>query len=928
MKMKKKGWFILTLVLLSCITQAQVKIGNNPAVIDPNAILEMESTSKGMLLPRMTTEQRDAIADPSPSMLIYNLTEKCINIYNDDDEDWRSLCGDKGAGTAVYSVDCNSLLVSGTYTRGLELDPDDNQISIDIEVSDPGTYNIVANSGGMYFAASGTFTATGQQTVVLRGQGYPLVAGPNFIVLDFKGAVCTTVINVINGLAVITSCGTAGALAGNTLLVAGTPISSGTVYKSYNPGPAYTGGNVFGMTSSIVNGIRIASPVNGQLTGSGAAIDYVLSGTPETAGNTTVSFSLNGFACSFVVPVLSGSGRASAINCSAAAAGTYQVGTPVTASNTKVVLVSVPNAASAGTFYLRTDTQNGIYFESNVVTLGAGNNQVVTLYAKGTPASPGANTYTLYVSSSATAFVSCTFSVTATLPAVIPDFGTISCSPLSPSSSYIKANNRGAEDRFGGYWNFSNPNMGKSSKISADGLTLAVGAPYEDGNITGGPIGAPDNNSWSNAGAVYIYTRTALNANWTFQVKIKPQQLGPNDNFGNSIDLSNNGNTLVVGSVNEDGSGIKVNPTVNDGAVDAGAAYVFSRSGTTWTQQAYLKASQTDAGDHFGISVAISGDGNTVAVGAMDEDGSGGINSAPDGNSLSAGAVYTYTRSGSTWSFEAYIKPNVTSVSTKGNNFGGDVALSDNGNTLAVGAYKEDGANGGINPLPNVSAPDAGAAYVFTRSGSTWSQQAYIKAGNSSGFVSKGDYFGLSVDLDASGNILAVGAPYEDGNGKNVNPGANESAANSGAAYVYNRSGSAWAFTAYLKASNTGAGDNFGASVGIAGNGNFIIVGAPLEDTYSNCVTADNTNTRESSGAAYYYGLVTGNWQSAFKFKANAANSINSYDVFGNCVSLSADGRTFAGSFGGDDGNGSGINGSVNNSNNGTNSGAVAVYTK
>src|SRR5688572_24260362 len=151
----------------------------------------------------------------------------------------------------------------------------------------------------------------------------------------------------------------------------------------------------------------------------------------------------------------------------------------------------------------------------------------------------------------------------------------------------------------------------------------------------------------------------------------------------------------------------------------------------------YVKASNTGANDAFGISVALSADGNTLAVGAYFEDSS-------------AGGVYVFGRSGCAWSQQAYVK---ASNAGAGDAFGVSVALSADGNTLAVGAYFEDSGTPGVNSTPDEAAFSSGAAYVFSRSGGVWSQQAYVKASN----TGAGDLFGVSVALSADGNTLAVG---------------------------------------------------------------------------------------------------------------------------------------------------------------------------
>ena len=176
------------------------------------------------------------------------------------------------------------------------------------------------------------------------------------------------------------------------------------------------------------------------------------------------------------------------------------------------------------------------------------------------------------------------------------------------------------------------------------------------------------------------------------------------------------------------------------------------RSGTTWTQQAYVKASNTDAGDDFGYSVAL--DGNTLAVGARQEasnaTGIGGDDT--DNSAMGRGAVYVFVRSGTSWTQQAYVKASNTEADDW---FGHSVALD--GDMLAVGArYEDSNATGIDGDESDNSAMDSGAVYVFARSGTTWMQQAYVKASN----TGAGDWFGQSVAL--AGDTLAVAAIQEE----------------------------------------------------------------------------------------------------------------------------------------------------------------------
>ena len=268
---------------------------------------------------------------------------------------------------------------------------------------------------------------------------------------------------------------------------------------------------------------------------------------------------------------------------------------------------------------------------------------------------------------------------------------------------------------------------------------------------------------------------------------IKASNTSADDGFGFSVSLSSDGNTLAVGGISEDSSATGINGDQNDNAaVSAGAVYVFVRNGSLWEQQAYIKASNTDAEDLFGFSVSLSSDGNTLAVGAFGEDSNAtGINGDQNDNLANiSGAVYVFTRSGSVWEQQVYIKASNTGELDF---FGGSVSLSADGNTLAVGAIEESSSATGINgDQTDNSAPVSGAVYVFTRSGYAWEQQAYIKASN----TDADDLFGASVSLSADGNTLAVGASREDSSATGINGDQSDNAAvNAGAVYVFTRYG-------------------------------------------------------------------------------------------------------------------------------------------
>jgi len=242
------------------------------------------------------------------------------------------------------------------------------------------------------------------------------------------------------------------------------------------------------------------------------------------------------------------------------------------------------------------------------------------------------------------------------------------------------------------------------------------------------------------------------------------QQAKVTGGYSVSLDL----NTAIAGAPFEDGAG-----------TDRGAAYVHTRSGTTWTQQQKLTASDTEDGDIFGASVAI--DGDTAIVGAPYES-TGGTQS---------GAAYVFTRSGSTWTEQQKL---VASDASSFSEFGASVAIS--GNTVIVGAYQDNGAGS-----------SRGAAYVFTRSGSTWTQQQKLAASDPEDFA----YFGWSVSIQNDDAV--VGARLKGDGGSNR-----------GAAYVFTRSGATWTQQQKLTASDTADNDEFGISVSI--DQNTVIVGA------------------------------------------------------------------------------------------------------
>ena len=445
-------------------------------------------------------------------------------------------------------------------------------------------------------------------------------------------------------------------------------------------------------------------------------------------------------------------------------------------------------------------------------------------------------------------------------------FSSITDARAGSQQAYLKASNPAAGDQFG-------------QSVAVAGDTMVVGAPLEDGGAT-------------NSGAAYVFVRGA--GSWVQQAYLKASNAGMDDNFGVSVAIS--GDTVVIGASREDSDAVGVNgDSSNDNASNSGAVYVFVRNGTNWTQQAYVKPSNTGMSDLFGAAVSVSGD--TLAVGAYQEDSNAtGANGDGSNNSIvDSGAAYIFVRSGTNWTQQAYLK-----ASNRGtvDQFGRALALSSD--TLVVGSPLEDSSALGVNGNQGDNTASAsGAAYVFVRSGTNWTQQAYLKASN----TGAGDSFGTSVAV--SGDTLAVGANGEDSQATGVNGDEfSNGSLNSGAAYVFVRSGVDWTQQAYLKASVTQTNQAFGTAVSVSGN--TLVIGA--------------TGEVSNAGAAYVFTRSGADWASQSRL---GASNPEADDQFGISVSISGD-TVVTGAFL-EDSSATGVNGSQNN-NGALNSGAAYVF--
>jgi hypothetical protein len=475
-----------------------------------------------------------------------------------------------------------------------------------------------------------------------------------------------------------------------------------------------------------------------------------------------------------------------------------------------------------------------------------------------------------------TDWLAVTYKVQSCVGAVCDDSNVVSSLNSALATGYVKASNTGEQDRFGA-----------ALAVSADGNTLAVGAPGDDsgantidGDEADDCAGAAANCA-GDSGAVFVYVND--NGSWSRQAYVKPANTGTGDQFGAALDMSADGDVLVVGAPFEDSNG---SGPGDDSAADSGALYVFTRAGVSWSQQAYLKASNAEAGDNFGHAVALAGVGTTLAAGAPFEDGNGSGGEG-DNSALASGAVYVFADGGGgAWSQQAYVK---ASNAEAGDGFGQTVALADSGNTLAAGAPFEDSSAGGGEG--DNSAADSGAAYVFTRAGVSWSPQPYVKAAN----AETEDNFSRAVALAGDGATLAVGATGEDGAAFPTvdeeddceGPAPQNCAEESGAVYVYASVSGAWSPQDYLKASNVDAGDLFGSAIELSVDGGTLAVGAIGEASRSSGVGGEKTdNFAVGSGAVYLFERSASVWsEGAYVKSGNSGEG----DNFGQDIGLSGD---------------------------------------
>ncbi|DAC72796.1 MAG TPA: hypothetical protein DSN98_03175 [Thermoplasmata archaeon] len=356
--------------------------------------------------------------------------------------------------------------------------------------------------------------------------------------------------------------------------------------------------------------------------------------------------------------------------------------------------------------------------------------------------------------------------------------------------------------------------------VSLDGDTALIGA-------------FNDNADADLYGSVYIFTRSGTT--WTQQAKLIPTAGGYYDYFGYAVSLD--GDTALIGA-----PGNSFNP------IYPGAAYVFTRTGTTWTQQARLDPSDGQDGDYFGNSVAL--DGDTAIIGSEYFSGTG--------------SAYVFTRSGITWTQQTKLIP---PDGFNGELFG--LSVSVEGNTALIGALLDDD-----------NGPGSGSAYVFSRSGTTWTQQAKLLATDGASL----DSFGISVAL--FGDNALIGAEWDNDNGEK-----------SGSAYVFTRAGATWTQQAKLLPSDGTTQDLFGHSVSLAND--TALIGANEDDATGNY-----------SGSAYLFTRSGTTWTQQEKLLPADPTE---QKLFGESVSLDGD---------------TALIGAYGDGTNGPGSGSTYVFTK
>ncbi|WP_187265511.1 FG-GAP repeat protein [Reinekea thalattae] len=381
--------------------------------------------------------------------------------------------------------------------------------------------------------------------------------------------------------------------------------------------------------------------------------------------------------------------------------------------------------------------------------------------------------------------------------------------------AHIKADNIKEYNRFG-----------TSVSLSKDGNILAVGALGADRAASSANDRDP-----KNAGAAYIYVRDQETNQWRLRDFIQASNAEEGDLFGHSVRLSDDGNTLAVAAIGEDGdqSSAHQTPDTQNKRQGAGAVYLYKYNGASWHEEAYIKSiilvARSD--NRFGDKISLSGDGNSLAVSSYTQ------------NRGVRGRVYLYAKENGQWQAQQFVE---ATNPDNYDDFAKGFSLNKAGNVLAVGATSID----------DRLVRDPGVVFIFNLdSNDQWQPTAFITAQNKN----KYDYFGYRVDLDSSGTLLVVSATGEDSNGIGLtgDPNNNEQR-DSGAAYVFQLTNDGtWQQTGYLKSTNPTRSKYFGGNVQISDD-KTIAISTTYEDTNASGINGQYTDEPiASSGAVYLY---------------------------------------------------------------------------
>lgn len=279
----------------------------------------------------------------------------------------------------------------------------------------------------------------------------------------------------------------------------------------------------------------------------------------------------------------------------------------------------------------------------------------------------------------------------------------------------------------------------------------------------------------TNKGSVCIFLRTGTT--WAQEAIFTASDTAAGDYFGSAVSMTSDGSRIIVGA-----------HSASNGSISCGAAYIFSRTGTTWTQEKKMQPSDANGNDKYGYAVSISGDGSRAIIGAYSKT----VNVAAQGE------IYIWVRSGTSWSQELALAGPVSTVQMR---FGYSVSMDNTGTRVAIGAYSN-----------NVSAVSTGTTYIYLRTGTTWAQEANLSASDYTANMN----FGYSVSISSDGSRVLVGA--SNGNSNTVTT--------SGIAYTFTRNGTTWTQESKMQPSDPLATGMYGAAVALAANSIRAAIGA------------------------------------------------------------------------------------------------------